>query len=308
MHKLPADLAVIDLGSNTFHLLIVNQDATTAIGYREVYRLRKFVHLSEGGADVITEAASRRGLAAIKEIATVCRQYLVTEIVAVGTAMLRNSSNGLSFITQAEAESGIRISIISGVRESDLIYKGVLLAGLSSTSKGLILDIGGRSTELILIQGKLKIAAYSTQIGITDLRSRNQYSDPPTISDLSQIYKTLDEQLGHAVSAMNNHTIELLIGASGPFEILESILELPTDVRGNEIAVNAAKEISSRIISGSKKLRVGMYGMPRSRADYSLESMLIIDYILSKYTDITKIVVVPFTLKEGLINEKFRLA
>ena len=308
MHKQRADLAVVDLGSNTFHLLIVNRDATTAIGYREVYRLRKFVHLSEGGADVITQAAYNRGLAAIKEIAKVCRQHLVTEIVAVGTAMLRNSSNGLSFITQAEAESGIRISLISGVRESDLIYKGVLLARLSSPSIGLILDIGGRSTELILIQGNHKMAAYSTQIGITDLRSRNQYNDPPSVSDLRQVYKFLDLELGHVVSAIKHHNIELLIGASGPFEILESILELPTDCRGNEIVVSTGKEISSRIISGSKKLRFGMFGMPPSRADYSLESMIIIDFILSKFVDITKIIVLPFTLKEGLINEKFRLA
>ncbi|MEN0005954.1 MAG: hypothetical protein AAF798_17520, partial [Bacteroidota bacterium] len=118
--------AVIDLGTNTFHLLIT--EALPAGGFSEVYRERKFTQLAEEGIETIGAAALQRGLKALQHFKQQLTAHQVEQVRAFGTAALRTASNGPDFIRQVAEEIGIDIQLISGTEEARLIHLGVLQA------------------------------------------------------------------------------------------------------------------------------------------------------------------------------------
>jgi len=142
--------AVIDMGTNTFHLLIVEQ--VEHGDWKQVVRHRIFVRLGEDGLRQIGKKAYKRGLDALKVFKT---QILATgvkphNIVANGTAALRSAVNAAAFLKDAESITGLKLHVISGEREANLIYKGVRRAVPFPENNVLIMDIGGGSVEFII--------------------------------------------------------------------------------------------------------------------------------------------------------------
>ena len=143
-------IAVIDLGTNTFNLLIVevNSDKT----YSHVFQTKISVKLAEGGMNegVIAEIPFQRGMAAFKTHFETTKKYKVDKVFAFATSAIRSTKNGQLFVEQAKEETGIDIQIISGDREAELIYYGVHSAVEMDDDASLIIDIGGGSTEFII--------------------------------------------------------------------------------------------------------------------------------------------------------------
>ena len=161
-------LAVVDLGTNTFHLLIISFNDKND-SWEEVYRERRYVYLAEDGIETIGSAAIQRGLDTLKAYALACKKYNVSKAKAFGTAALRTASNGLDFVNNAKTIFPYNIEIIDGDTEANLIAKGVALAIPSSERKQLIMDIGGGSVEFILSQSSEVIWARSFNIGVAVL-------------------------------------------------------------------------------------------------------------------------------------------
>ena len=138
------NVAVIDIGSNTFHLLIVTYHSGSQ-SFEEIYRERKFVYLAKDGIAYLSEETIARGLVAFKELIEQCLQYGISlhNIKAIGTAALRSAENAQSFIDRAILECGVKIDVISGHREAELIYKGILHSRIDMEDLSLIIDIGG---------------------------------------------------------------------------------------------------------------------------------------------------------------------
>ncbi|MEM6698688.1 MAG: exopolyphosphatase, partial [Bacteroidota bacterium] len=106
--------AVIDLGTNTFHLLIAETDGK---GFRIVYKERIFVKLGENGVETIGDLSFERGILAMNHFSEVIQQFRVSKVKAIGTAALRTASNGQAFLARVKAEANIEIETISGNRE-----------------------------------------------------------------------------------------------------------------------------------------------------------------------------------------------
>jgi len=175
----PDRRAVIDLGTNTFHLLIA--DVSDEGGIVEVYRERIFVKLASEGIAVIGEAPFGRGIEALCHYRRLLDDYAVTDVQAIGTAALRTATNGERFVTEAREKAGIGILLISGDREAEYITKGVLRAVPAVTERLLIMDIGGGSTEFIIAdQGGVQWRQ-SFPLGVSVLCNGFHSSDP--ISD-----------------------------------------------------------------------------------------------------------------------------
>src|SRR5688572_14741017 len=111
-------VAVVDLGTNTFHLLIA--DVSENFIEEIVYSRQLHVKLGEGGitTGLITDAAFRRGIDALEEFNQIISRYNTQEVRAVGTAALRAAKNGNDFIAEVKERTGIQIEIISGDREA----------------------------------------------------------------------------------------------------------------------------------------------------------------------------------------------
>jgi len=117
-------LAVIDLGSNTFHLLIVDLDVNNQV-FSEVLRLREYVYLAQSGIEELSSQAVLRGLKGLALFLEKAKEYSVTKFKIIGTSAIRSASNGGAFVDQVYADFGLKIEVVDGQREAQLIYKGI---------------------------------------------------------------------------------------------------------------------------------------------------------------------------------------
>ncbi|MEP7281965.1 MAG: Ppx/GppA phosphatase family protein [Rubrivivax sp.] len=164
---LAAPLAAIDLGSNSFRLEIGSLQHGR---YRRIDYLKQMVRLGAGlDADgVLTRAAADRGLACLTQFAERLRGFAPGQVRAVATQTLREAKNRDAFLERAQAALGHSIEVISGREEARLIYAGVAHLQPSETPR-LVVDIGGRSTEMILGRGEVPVTAESFQVGCVSL-------------------------------------------------------------------------------------------------------------------------------------------
>ncbi len=162
--------ACIDLGSNSFHLLIGEwQQGKIEI----VERLSEKVQLGENVRQTgrISPAAFERGLACLRHFSHLMAQYPLQQYWALGTNTFRVTENADAFIASA-GEIGLDISVISGVQEAVLIYAGVITELPSSDVHRLVIDIGGGSTEVIIGSHHQRLLTDSLQIGSVAWRDR----------------------------------------------------------------------------------------------------------------------------------------
>jgi exopolyphosphatase/guanosine-5'-triphosphate,3'-diphosphate pyrophosphatase len=163
-------LAAVDMGSNSFRLEIGQvQDGR----YRRHLYLKETVRLG-AGLDVdgmLMEEATERGLKCLATFAQTLKSAAPIQIRAVATQTLREARNRDQFLLRAEAALGHPIEVISGREEARLIYAGVAFLQPSSKPR-LVIDIGGRSTEMILGDGRTPIVAESFQVGCVSLSMR----------------------------------------------------------------------------------------------------------------------------------------
>jgi exopolyphosphatase/guanosine-5'-triphosphate,3'-diphosphate pyrophosphatase len=166
----PGQLAAIDMGSNSFRLEIAQLDQGR---YRRVDYLKETVRLG-GGLDangLLTEEAASRGLACLARFAQRLRGFAPQQVRAVATQTLREARNRDAFLARAQTVLGRPIEVISGREEARLIYAGVARLQPSNAPR-LVIDIGGRSTEMILGHGRKALHAESFQVGSVSLSMR----------------------------------------------------------------------------------------------------------------------------------------
>lgn len=214
--------AVIDLGTNTFHLLIA--DVGPGGSLTEVYRERIFVKLAEEGIATIGLTPFHRGITALKHYRELLNKYGVDDLQAIGTAALRTASNGPEFIMSALREASIVIQLISGDEEAGLITTGVLRAIPTPEERVLIMDIGGGSTEYIIADGTGVQWRRSFPIGVSVLFNEFHNSDPITTTEIHQLEEHLKQQLSPLAKALAAHPAHHLVGAAGTFDVLAEAL------------------------------------------------------------------------------------
>ena len=165
----PADapLAAIDIGSNSFRLEIGQMLGGL---YRRIEYLKETVRLGAGldGHGLLTDEASERGLACLRRFAQRLQGLTPAQVRAVATQTLREARNRDDFLLRAQAALGQPIEVLSGREEARLIFAGVAHLQPSSARR-LVIDIGGRSTEMILGRGLRPLRAESFAVGSVSL-------------------------------------------------------------------------------------------------------------------------------------------
>ena len=116
-------IAVIDLGTNTFNLLVA--DIAAEHSYQIIYTTKIAVKLGEGGINtgIIASAPFQRGIDAMKQHLEAAKKYDVHKIFAFATSAVRSAKNGNEFVAEINKQTGIEVTIISGEKEAELIYE-----------------------------------------------------------------------------------------------------------------------------------------------------------------------------------------
>lgn len=172
--NLPANqdtVAAIDLGSNSFHMLLARLLEHET---RVVDRVREVVRLASGLDDqeILSGEAQERALACLQRFSERIRHLPPGHVRAVGTNTFRKASNAREFIRRAEAILGHPIEVVAGQEEARLIYLGMIHSTAPRPGRRLVIDIGGGSTEIILGEGSELIQAESLDVGCVSFSQR----------------------------------------------------------------------------------------------------------------------------------------
>ena len=296
-------LSIIDLGTNTFNLLVAESDAADKLVI--VHSEERAVFLGRGGIEqgMITDDAMERGLAVLRTFVDKSRALGAERIIGFGTSALRNARNAQDFTARAKRGSGVDITIIPGEEEAELILEGVRQAVPFTGKPMLVMDIGGGSIEFILATDKALMWKRSFEIGATRLLERFSPSDPLSIEEHFRIAAYLDARLEPLFAVMDRHWPNALVGSAGSFDTLAELVAadrggMPAD-NERTMAFNTTEfdAIRDRLIGSTRAERAGMKAVPEYRVDTLALALIAIERVLAQ--GIEELCWSKYALKEG---------
>ncbi|MBD2767306.1 phosphatase [Hymenobacter sp. BT664] len=308
-------IALIDLGTNTFHLLIVELPTMAGAKPTVLLRTKVGVRLGEGGISqgIIAPDAYTRALHTLTGFKEETELHQVTEIRATATSAIRVTRNGPELVRDIFEQTGIRVEVIPGEREAELICIGVRQAVALGTEPHLIMDIGGGSVEFIIADQATIFWKQSFEIGAQRLLDQF-FPDPSGIFPAAAVaaeQEYLARVLGPLMAATEYYKPVGLVGASGSFDSLADMqlgrlrpeAELPPYT---ELALSSFQASYRHLLSSNHEQRVALPGILPMRADMLVVAAVLIDFVLG-VTNITRIQTSAYALKEGLLAEALRL-
>ncbi len=302
-------VAILDLGTNTFSLLIVDVHDNA---YKEVHHAREVVKLGHESEsitnNIISPEALQRGVNALCNLAKIIKQFEVDIVKALATSAIREAENNADFISEVRKQADINIEIISGAKEAELIYYGNRLAFTMTEEPYLIMDIGGGSNEFIIASNSIILWKQSFKLGVARLLSMFEPENPITEKTLQTINKHLEKELQPLLAEIKKYDIHTLLGSSGAFESVVDMIgkeKTSSDKSGYNIDLKDYYNISQKTIHSTVQEREQMKGLIPMRRDMIVLSYISIDFIL-KNSNIKKLGVSSYSLKEGVISMFFK--
>ncbi len=299
--------AAIDLGTNTFHMIIVDIHNGRP---KVVFRKRHFVKLAYQSFERIEEEAMDRGVEAILDFKEAIDRFNITKYKAYATSIFRIATNGKEYIELLKEKSGLDIDIISGKDEAKLIFYGAKMAGTLSAGYNLIVDIGGGSVEFILCDGEKMIFENSYQIGILKLFHEFEKGRPQDKNSLLEIEKFLEKTTNDLQKVISAYKINSLVGTAGSFDVLRNSMNYMNKGRSFDISPNDFYDIFDSVALTSIEDRWEISWIPIERKKLIVYAFAIIDFAL-KLSKAEVLRITSYSMKEGmiweLINDKTKM-
>ncbi len=297
-------VAIIDMGTNTFNLLIQDLESNTL-----VFKDKLSVKLGEGGLNkgFINQSAFARGIDALKSHQKTIAEYNVEATYAFATSAVRDAKNQTEFVQTCAREANIVVNVISGKVEAELIYRGVRRALPLGNEKVLIVDIGGGSTECIIADAHQTYWLKSHNLGSSRLKERFEPTDPLSEEDIVNINLHLSEELSELLHAVKIYQPQVMIGSSGSFDTMASMIFerfkhpniLLEGATAFDFDMKEYGAMSEAMRYSTVEERLDTPGMLPMRADLMPMATLLIDFLLNQ-TKITNLKGSVYALKEGV--------
>ena len=291
--------AALDLGSNSFHLIVAKVEANELVAME---RLKEKVQLGRGaGSGALSPAAIARGLACIARFAQRLRCIDPARVVVVGTAALREAENRDAFLEPAAALLRHPIRVLTGDEEAELIFLGVSHALAASDSRRLVIDIGGGSTELCVGASFLPSATASVALGCVTLTDRCFNA-----SSLAQSYATARREAAELVAPVAGRWRALArdavaIGTSGTIEAVQSVL-IANGYGSGAITRDGVAELERAILDRRWVSALGVPGLPAERVDIFPAGLAALAAVLEAL-EIAELDFVDASLQHGLLYD-----
>jgi exopolyphosphatase/guanosine-5'-triphosphate,3'-diphosphate pyrophosphatase len=298
--------AIIDLGTNTFNLLIASVEGKEV---EIVYKAKMPSKLGEEGINSlhIHEDARSRGIRILKEYKKIIDKHGVQAVHAIATSAVRTATNGKEFVNQIAQETGIYVDIISGEKEAELIYRGVNQSYNKGDGNYLILDIGGGSTEFILVENNKISELRSFKLGMARLMEKFNPSDPMKPEQVKEIRAYLKTELDEFFSLLKTKHFDTLIGSSGSFDTILSMIAHKYFKPGHfkkKLSSNIANEhfleLHDAIVASTLCERHQMPGMDLIRIEMMPLAMVFTKFVYDEL-NVENLAQSRYALKEGLL-------
>ncbi len=292
--------AAVDLGSNSFHLIIAGLDHDELVA---IERLKEKVQLARGSTDgALSPAAIKRGLDCVARFSQRLRSIPLDRVVVVGTAALRGALNRDAFLEPAQRMLRQRIRILSGDEEAELIFLGVSQATAASAGDRLVIDIGGGSTEFCLGGSFAPRRSASVNLGCVTLTNR-WFGDGATLAksyvDACRDACTLVAPL--AQTWRDAARGAWVIGTSGTMESVQSVL-IANGFSAGSITRDGIAELEQAIVERRWLMDLGVPGLAPERVDIFPAGLAALSAVLETL-DIARVEFVDASLQHGLLYD-----
>lgn len=306
-----APLAAIDIGTNSFHLVIARPTGNNR--FEVIDREKEVVRLGSGSGDMkrLAPDAIDRGIDVLGRFRRLVDSH-GAELHAVATSAVREAENREEFVRRAFDEAGIHVSVISGAEEARLIRLGVLQAVPAFEQRHLLVDIGGGSTEFIIGEGNEVLGARSLKLGAIRLTERFGLDGPVrsrTLDDCRNFIRSYLTQILHMVQPLG---FDVAIGSSGT---IVNVAEMVRAARGEPPMLQVSGAvidtaglhgvIDALVEAGTIERRLDVPGLDAKRADIVLGGALVLEQTFDEL-DIDEMVVSEFALREGVLLDALR--
>jgi exopolyphosphatase/guanosine-5'-triphosphate,3'-diphosphate pyrophosphatase len=304
-------IAALDLGSNSFHLLIVETrpDGSFIPIVREKEMLRLGDVVAREG--VLTDEAIESASEVLKRFGTIAETHGVDEIAAYGTAALREASNGAAAVEQLEAASGVKVKVINGIREAQLIFEAVRSSVLIDPGPALVADLGGGSLELAVGDRAGLVYATSLHLGVGRLTAELARSDPPSSKERARMWRRVDEQLADVLDDVLATGPRQLIVSSGTFSALVRATvalrdgAVPSVVNQLTVTDKELDALAELVFSLPVLDRARLPGIDAKRAELLPAGMVVMQAVMEA-TGLREVTGCEWALREGIVLSTIR--
>ena len=288
--------AAIDLGSNSFHMLVVREVAGSI---QTLTRIKRKVRLAAGlsSDNHLSPEAMERGWQCLRLFAERLQDIPHAQITVVATATLRLAVNAVDFIAKAQEILGCPVQVISGEEEARLIYQGVAHT-TGGDDRRLVVDIGGASTELVTGTGAQATSLFSLSMGCVTWLERYFADRNLGKENFDEAENAAREVLRPVMDELRYHGWKVCVGASGTVQALQEIMM----AQGMDERITLAKlqQLKQRAIQCGRLEELEIEGLTLERA-LVFPSGLSILIAIFKTLNIETMTLAGGALREGLV-------
>lgn len=299
-------VAAIDVGSNSIHMVVAQVESDGR--FHVLDRAKEMVRLGQrtltsGRLSAEAMSAGLRALAAFKMLAE--RQGAV-RFNAVATSAVREAKNGGDFIQRVKDEVGLRVKVIPGREEARLVYLGVRHAIDLRGEPALIVDAGGGSVELILVEADKAVILESVKLGVARLCERFLDADRASSKHLAELDAYIASELEPVLSRVEKHRVRRVVGTSGTMLNLITVAGYqrgtPPEAQLHNFSVTAEdiSRVRRLVCKADRDERLRIKGLDAKRVDFIVAGACMADHILTRL-GAEEMVACTWALREGVL-------
>lgn len=314
-------LAVLDIGSNTAHLVVVDSD-NGGQTFTEVGRRKEILRLADAAFATMSlprETADRL-VATVKDMRRFAEQHKADQLLAFATSAIREATNGLDVLARVRDEAGVPVKVLPGGEEARLTYLAARTWTMFSARRLLVLDIGGGSLEVAGGDQERPDITESLPLGATRLTRRFLKSDPPAPDELAALRVHVLSLLGPLAQRVRSTEWDVVCATSKTFRTLGTAAEALDDVGSPSLSMGfagidgrtapvlsdeAVNRLAGLLATTSTKERGRIKGLNSLRAGNVVAGSQVAALAMQAF-GLKRLVLAPWALREGLIVEELR--
>jgi exopolyphosphatase/guanosine-5'-triphosphate,3'-diphosphate pyrophosphatase len=290
-------IAALDVGSNSFHLIVAEVEPGGRIQIRD--RAKEMVRLGDATlrTGVIPPDVFQRGLAALRSLRRIADRHQPDALVAVATSAVREAQNGGEFVRAARDEVGIDIRVIRGDEEARLIYLGARSSLDLGRRRVALFDLGGGSIEVVLADAQECYSTASLKLGVIRVSEESPMADPPTARQRMMLADRIRTALEAPIARLRAMGFDFVAFTSGTASALAGLL----GTKGT-LPRQALTELEEKLAGMTVAARAQLPGLDARRADTILAGAMLLRTVLD-LCDAEQAVLCDTALREGIVAE-----
>lgn len=295
---------MIDTGSNAIRLAVAKAKGDS---FEVLYKVRESIRL---GADVFSEGKISPALldetvAAFKKFKKVAEEYECENIRAIGTSALRDAKNQKEVVKRIFEESGIQLDVISGDKESELVFKAICHEMDLKKDNALLIDIGGGSVELVAVEKGKILKSKSFPLGTVRLLANLKQSSGDQENQIKSILPMMAEAIKYIQDLKMN--FNFCVGIGGNIERMGRVNSLISDhPTPRQLQLNDLIKMYDVLNASSLSKRMKLYDLKADQADVIIPAIVMCIYFMQ--TAIALDLHIPQVgIKDGVILEELKL-